>query len=75
MINDSQKSILNDLCLEYFRIHLGPRVSIDSFYMSICFTSTKRWSIDIRNTTIILDLKLKRHAPNCSRNYVDKHVG
>ena len=55
--------------------HLGPRVSIDSFYISICFTSTKRWSIDIRNTTIILDLKLKRHAPNFSRNYVDKHVG
>ena len=55
--------------------HLGPRVSIDSFYISIRFTSTKRWSIDIRNTTIILDLKLKRHAPNFSRNYVDKHVG
>ena len=55
--------------------HLGPHVSIDSFNISICFTSTKRWSIDIRNTTIILDLKLKRHAPNFSRNYVDKHVG
>ena len=55
--------------------HLGPRVSIDSFYISICFTSTKRWSIDIRNTTIILNLKLKRDAPNFSRNYVDKHVG
>ena len=55
--------------------HLGPRVSTDLFYISICFTSTKRWSIDVRIITIIIDLKLKRHAPNVGRNYIDKHIG